>query len=178
MIRGKKVLFRPIEKSDISLFLRWFNDPEVIRYLLSYLPITETMEEKFIEEAISGRDKTHVNFVIEAIENDKTKPIGATALTKIDHRSQTAELAIALGEIEYWGKEYGAEAARLIIEYGFNQLNLNRIESRVFGPNQRSLKLHQKLGFIREGVQRQAFYKNGEYMDIVCFGLLRKEWKG
>ncbi len=77
------------------------------------------------------------------------------------HRNQSAELAIALGELDYWGKGYGTEAARLIIEYGFRQLNLRRIRSNVFSPNHRSLKMHENLSFVREGVQRQAFYKTG-----------------
>jgi RimJ/RimL family protein N-acetyltransferase len=176
MLKGNKVLLRPVQKSDISFFLKWYNDLEVLEYLSMYLPMTETMEEKWIEEAASGQNGTRVHFVIEAIEGNATKTIGSIGLNKIDYRCQTAELGIAIGEKEYWSKGYGTEAARLLINYGFNQLNLNRIGSCVFAPNKRSLKMHQQLGFIKEGQKRQAFFKNGQFMDEVLFGLLKKEW--
>jgi hypothetical protein len=51
MLKGKSVLLRPVKRSDISYFLKWFNDPEVIQYVGLYLPMTEMAEEKFIEES-------------------------------------------------------------------------------------------------------------------------------
>ena len=177
MLKGKRVILRPLHKSDITYFLRWYNDPEVLEYLAMYLPMTEIMEEKWIEEMASGQNGTRVHFVIEAIEGNNTKPIGSIGLNKIDHRCQTAELGIAIGEKEYWSKGYGNEAAQLLINYGFNQLNLNRIGSCVFSPNRRSLKMHQQLGFVQEGQKRQAFFKNGKFMDEIIFGLLKKEWQ-
>jgi RimJ/RimL family protein N-acetyltransferase len=178
VLKGNKVLLRPVQKSDIAFFLKWYNDPEVLEYLSLYLPMTETMEEKWLEEAASTQGGTRVHFVIEVIEGKIPSPIGSIGLNKIDHRSQAAELGIAIGEKEYWSKGYGTEAARLLINYGFNQLNLNRIGSSVFAPNRRSLEMHRKLGFVKEGRQKQAFFKNGRFLDQVLFGLLKREWKG
>jgi RimJ/RimL family protein N-acetyltransferase len=115
MLKSNKVLLRPVQKSDISIFLKWYNDLEVLEYLSMYLPMTETMEEKWLEEAASGQNGTKVHFVIEAIEGKKSRPIGSIGLNKIDHRCQTAEMGIAIGEKEYWNKGYGTEAARLLI---------------------------------------------------------------
>ncbi len=175
MLKGEKVILRPINKSDMSVFLKWYNDEEVVELLSMYLPITDMMEEKWIEDAFKAKDAVH--FVIDAVEGNNSKPIGSVNLHSLDHRCQTAELGIALGEKDYWSKGYGTEAAKMTFEYGFNQLNLQKISSCVFSPNGRSLRMHQKLGFVKEGVLRRAYFKNGRFMDEVLFGLLKEEWQ-
>jgi RimJ/RimL family protein N-acetyltransferase len=177
MLKGKRVLLRPVKRADISYFLKWFNDPEVIQYLTLYLPMTEMSEEKFIEELGTTRAKSVVLFVIEVVEGDSTKPIGNCSLDEVDSKDHKAGFGMVIGEKDYWSKGYGTEAARLIINYGFQQLNLHRISSGAFAFNERSIKLHKKVGFREEGRLREAFFKNGQYHDLVLFGILREEWK-
>jgi len=176
MLTGQKVILRPVKRSDIQYFLKWFNDPEVTQYLAMYLPMTEMAEEKWIEE-LGARANTDVLFVIEAIEDDVNKAIGSMGLHGISPKDHFATFGIAIGEKDYWSKGYGTEAAQLIIKYGFEQLNLHRVSSSAFSFNERSLRLHRKVGFQEEGRQREALFKNGEYHDLVVFGLLREEWK-
>jgi len=178
MLKGKHVLLRAIKRSDISYFLKWFNDPEILQYVGLYLPMTEMYEEKFIEELGTTRARSDVYLAIEAMEGDSTKPIGSCGLHEINHKDHNALFGIAIGEKDYWGKGYGMEAARLLINYGFQQLNLHRVSSYAFAFNERSINLHRTLGFREEGRQRQAVFKNGKYHDHVMFGLLREEWKG
>jgi RimJ/RimL family protein N-acetyltransferase len=178
MLKGKSVLLRPVKRSDISYFLKWFNDPEVIQYLELYLPMTEMSEEKFIEELGTTRARSIVLFVIEAIEGASTKPIGNCSLNEVDSKEHKAIFGMVIGEKDYWSKGYGVEAARLLINYGFEQLNLHRISSAAFAFNERSIKLHRKVGFREEGRLRQAMFKNGQYHDEVQFGILREEWRG
>jgi len=178
MLTGKHVLLRAIKRSDISHFLKWFNDPEVIQYVGLYLPMTEMSEEKFIEELGTTRARSDVMLVIEAMEGDSTKPIGSCGLHQIDPKDRSAIFGIAIGEKDCWSKGYGTEAARLLINYGFQQLNLHRVSSGAFAFNERSINLHKTLGFREEGRLRQATFKNGQYHDHVQFGILREEWKG
>lgn len=176
MLRGIKVLLRPVKRSDINHFLKWYNDPEVIQYLTMYLPMTEISEEKWIEEASTNKDM--IIFVIEAILNNlQRKPIGSCGLNNVNGKDHCAEFGIAIGEKEYWGDGYGTEAARLLIDYGFRQLNLHRISSGVYEFNVRSEKMHKKLGFIEEGRRRKEVYKDGEYQDKIVLGILKEEWK-
>ncbi|MBN2076067.1 MAG: GNAT family N-acetyltransferase [Dehalococcoidales bacterium] len=177
MLQGEKVVLRPVRRADIESFLKWFNDPEVTRYLKMYLPMTEMAEEKFIEELGTTGAVAKVIFVIEAIDGKSTKPIGNIALSNIHPKDHHAVFGIAIGERDYWSKGYGTEAARLLIRYGFEQLNLHRINSSAFSFNERSIKLHKRIGFTEEGRQREADYKNGAYHDRVIFGLLRNEWQ-
>jgi diamine N-acetyltransferase len=183
MLKGKKVLLRPIKRADLDNFLKWFNDPEVTQHLSTYLPVTEMAEAKWIEEqagSVSARSGSVNNFtlVIEATDNNENRPIGTIGLHLINQKDRTAEFGIAIGEKDYWGKGYGTEATMLLINYGFRQLNLHRISSTALAFNERSIRMHKKVGFLEEGRQRQAIFKNGKYVDKVMFGLLREEWKG
>jgi RimJ/RimL family protein N-acetyltransferase len=178
VLRGKSVLLRPFKRSDISYFLKWFNDPEILQYLDMYLPMTEMSEEKFIEELGTTRAGIDVLLVIEAIEGDSSRPIGNCGLHQISPKDHNAVFGIIVGERDYWSKGYGLEAARLLLDYGFQQLNLHRISSSAISFNERSIKLHRKVGFREEGCLRQAMFKNGQYHDRVEFGILREEWTG
>jgi len=178
MLKGKRVLLRPVKRSDISYFLKWFNDPEVVQYVLMHLPVTEMSEEKYIEELGTTRAGSDARFVIEAIESDSTRPIGDCALHEINSKERRAVFDIVIGEKDYWSRGYGTEAARLIINYGFQQLNLHRVSSAAVAFNERSIKLHKNLGFREEGRSRQAVFRNGQYHDEVLVGMLREEWKG
>jgi RimJ/RimL family protein N-acetyltransferase len=183
MLKGEKVILRPVKRSDISFFLKWFNDPEVTQYLVMYLPMTEMAEEKWIEEQgmistpRSGNNVNNIIFVIEAREDGTNNPIGSCGLHAINQKDQLAEFGIAIGDKDYWSKGYGTEAAWLLINYGFLQLNLHRISSNVLYFNERSIKLHKKVGFQEEGRLRKAVFKNGRFCDQVMFGILREEWE-
>jgi RimJ/RimL family protein N-acetyltransferase len=173
---GKKVRLRVVEKKDIPNILKWFNDPEVIQYLQFYLPLTEEMEVKWLERVnTSGND---IVFVIEAVAEDgKFKPIGTCGLHEINWKDRKATAGIAIGEKEFWNGGRGTEAASLLVEYAFCQLNLNRIGSSVYDFNERSLAMQKKIGFQIEGRRRQAVFKNNRYADEIILGLLKKKWK-
>lgn len=177
MLIGELVTLRPVQRLDISYFLKWFNDPDVIQYTGVYLPLTEMKEEKFIEELGTSSAATTTWFIIEVVESDAKKPIGAIVLNDINVKDHCARFAIVIGEKPFWSKGCGTEAAKLIIRYGFEQLNLRRISSGVWSFNERSLRLHIKVGFSEEGRCREVVYVNGSYHDEVLFGLLREDWE-
>jgi RimJ/RimL family protein N-acetyltransferase len=176
MLKGEKVSLRPVRRTDISLFLRWFNDPEVTQYLGLYLPMTEMGEEKWIEESAGSRAGSDVHLVIEALIKDSGMAIGTIGLHQINPKDRTATFGIAIGEKDYWSQGLGTDAARTLIRYGFEQLNLHRINSTVYDFNERSYRMHKKVGFQEEGRRRKAIFKNGQYRDLVEFGFLRDEW--
>ncbi len=174
MLTGEKVNLRTLKRSDIESLLRWFNDSEVIHYVNFHLPMTEMTEEKYIENV--AMSSTDVVFIIEALDDDN-KLIGTMGLHGINPKDQNGSFGIVIGEKSHWGKGYGTEATQLIIEYAFHQLNLHRISANVLAYNERSLRMLNNLGFQEEGRQREAMFKNGEFHDIVMFGLLRDEWE-
>ena len=175
MLKGERVELRPIKENDLKNFLKWFNDMEVTRYLISYLPMTEASEKKWIEETTAKREPV---FVIET-RNKKghATAIGACGLHRVNHKDGNAEMGITIGEKIFWGQGFGFETLTLLIDYGFNFLNLHKISSGSYEPNKGSIKLHQKLGFVQEGKRKEHAFSNGQYLDLIEFGLLREEWK-
>lgn len=178
MLKGNKVLLRPVMREDIKYFLKWYNDPEVTRYLTMYLPMTEMAEEKWIERLATERLGKDVIFVIEILpyKQRSGKPIGSCGLHDIDHRNQVATAGLALGEKDEWEHGYGTEALKLLIKYGFEELNLHRISSAAFAPNIGSIKMQKKVGFHQEGRVRDRFFTEGEFCDEILFGMLKREY--
>lgn len=177
MIKGKRIILRPVFRSDVKNFISWFNNPEITQYLVTYLPITDIAEEKWIEDLSISRKDTDVVFVIEVIMGRKKIPVGTVGLHKIDWKNRDAEFGIAIGEKKFWGNGYGTEATKLILDYAFNQLNFHRVSSAAYDFNARSVKMHIRVGLKEEGRVRQSIFKNGQYQDKIIFGILQKEWE-
>ncbi|WP_291634364.1 GNAT family protein, partial [Clostridium sp.] len=74
------------------------------------------------------------------------------------------------------GRGYAKEALRLTIDFGFEELNLHRIELTVLEYNEPAIKLYERLGFKREGVYREFIHRDGKRYDMYLYGMLRPEW--
>ena len=174
MLEGKRIKLRPVKEKDINLFLKWFNDPEITQYLTAVFPVTRRAEERWFEELGDFNKSKKVVFSIELI--DEQRLIGNCALNSVDLRNQTAEAGIMIGDKKCWSKGYGTEVFQLLLDYGFNQLNLNRVGSAALSFNEKSIGLHKKFGFKKEGVKRKAWFRNGKFNDEIVFGLIREEY--
>lgn len=178
MIIGNKIRLRAIEREDIPRFVLWMNDPEVTKYLLMNAPLSKAMEEKWFEKQLEKPVTESQILAIEAQVGDEWVHIGNTGLHYMEPVTHESEFGIVIGNKDFWNKGYGREAARLILKHGFENLNLNRIYLYVVAENVRGIKAYEAAGFIKEGVLRQALYKNGKYNDIVVMSVLHSEWKG
>ncbi len=176
MILGEKIRLRAIERTDIPRFVRWMNDPEVTQYLLISSPLSFAMEEKWFDEQLQRPPHQGQILGIEVQRADDWVHIGNTGLHDVDLVNRTAEFGIVIGEKEYWNRGYGTQATRLMLKHGFENLNLNRIYLEVFETNPRAMQTYLKAGFTREGVFRQAIFKNGRYIDAIFMSILQSEW--
>jgi|Deesub1362B_J571_1020462.scaffolds.fasta_scaffold00026_130 RimJ/RimL family protein N-acetyltransferase len=174
MIYGEGVRLRAIEREDIPTFMRWFNDPEVRRYLTTYEPMSRAKEERWFEEYLTRQND--LILAIEAREGGTWVHIGNIGLHRIDWKNRTATLGIVIGEKEYWGRGYGTEAVRTMLRYAFLELGLNRVELETFSFNPRAIRCYEKAGFKREGVRRQALHRDGSFHDVILMGILRSEF--
>ena len=172
---GDKVYLRAIEVEAAPHFVEWLNDPEVRCYLArNFPPLNLRREREWIENLY--KDQNRVTFGIVLKESDKL--IGSTGFEGIDWRNRSAAFGIVIGDKTEWSKGCGTEAAKLVVRYGFDTLNLNRIALHVFDHNPRAMRAYEKAGFVREGVLRQDRYVNGAYRDAIVMGILREEWEG
>jgi diamine N-acetyltransferase len=174
-IYGQRMRMRAPERKDIPNFVSWLNDPEVTSGLTLYLPMSLVEEEGWFESMLSRPAAEHP-MVIEVQSESDWIPIGNCGFNEIDWRVRAAEVGIFIGEKQYWNQGYGTTAMRLLLQHGFNTLNLNRIWLQVYQTNPRAIRSYEKAGFIREGSKRQGMFKDGKYIDILLMSVLRSEW--
>ena len=172
-IIGKKIYLRPIDADDIDQFVTWLNDEEVRQYLSIAIPFYNIREREYVDNLY--KDDSNIGLGIVIKENNKH--IGNVGLHKISSIDRNAELTIFIGDKDSWSKGYGTEAIKLMVDYGFNQLNLHRIHLGVFDFNKRAERSYEKAGFKKEGTYREHIFKNGKYCDLHVMGILRSEWE-
>jgi RimJ/RimL family protein N-acetyltransferase len=180
MIIGYRIRFRAVERGDLPTFVTWLNDPEVQQGIMIHHPFSQAEEENWYEEMIKHPIDEHVM----GIEVRETEPeageeqwklIGSLAFNEIDWRNRAAEFGIMIGDKKYWNRGYGTEAVLLLVNHGFNTLNLNRIFLRVFENNPRAIRAYEKAGFVHEGKLRQAEFRDGKYIDVLMMSRLKDE---
>jgi len=157
-----------------QLSCKWQNDPKVRRYARNMWPHTIEDVKKWFEPSPDRHTREFVVFTIYH-KRDK-RPIGTVGLGRINWVSRNANIFATIGEPEYWGKGIAVEANKLLIKYGFTELNLHKIYAGVFTPNKRSLRAAEKLGFEKEAILKEEMYVDGEYHDVHKFALFKRDW--
>jgi RimJ/RimL family protein N-acetyltransferase len=158
-------------------FSTWDRDSEFRRLLDDDAPCLWSAQkiQEWYEKDIEKGIEEGCAFFIRTLADDQV--IGFVGLWDTSWKHGDAELGIAIGDREYWGKGFGTDAMRLILRYGFTEMNLERITLGVFDYNKRAIRTYEKTGFILEGRMRQAVHRDGSRADIVYMGILRDEWR-
>jgi RimJ/RimL family protein N-acetyltransferase len=175
IIHGERVRLRAVERSDVEKFHTWINDPEVTEGLALYLPMSMRDEESWFD-GIASRPPQEKPLAIECRDGDGWKLIGNSGFFDLDRTAHSGEIGIMIGDKSYWNKGYGTEAMSLLLQHGFETLNLHRIFLRVYVSNPRAIRSYEKSGFIPEGRLREAVYQHGRYGDVLIMSVLRPEW--
>jgi diamine N-acetyltransferase len=180
MIFGERIRFRGVERDDLPHFMKWINDPEILQGIGVYLPMSMVDEQDWFDKMRSRPPEEH-NLAIEVKEltsEDKETwtLIGSCGFFNFDKRNACAEFGIMIGEKAYWNRGLGSESVRLLADYGFHTLNLNRIYLRVLETNPRAIRAYENAGFSHEGRQRQADFRDGKYIDLLVMSLLVGEY--
>jgi RimJ/RimL family protein N-acetyltransferase len=171
-LTGEEIYLRPLERTDVDDLLPWVNDPEVTRTLLIHRPINREAELQFLDRVTQSEQAVVLGVVVKATG----RLIGAAGLHQVDTQSRHGQFGIFIGEKAERGRGYGTEATRLMTDFAFGTLNLNRVWLHVTSENAAGIKAYEKVGYRREGVLRQALYKEGRYHDLVVMAILREEW--
>jgi len=174
ILRGEHVYLRPGERSDIPNWVRWLNDAETSSFLNMRAPMSQAMEEKWFEDMVGHQGKDQFHYVICLLENDQ--PIGSLGLFAVDYVNGNAGIGISIGEKSLWGKGYGTDAMNALLDFGFGMLRLERMWLEVYVFNKRARRSYDKSGFVLEGTERRAVFKQGRYLDVELMSMLRDEW--
>jgi RimJ/RimL family protein N-acetyltransferase len=157
---------------DLPRFVEWLADREVTRWLAAVNePPTLADEVDWYESTRANPD--NVLWSIDTLEGDL---VGTIELrTTPAHRR--AELGIAIQDKSQWNKGLGEDAVRLVLEYGFDDLELNRIELTTDEANVRGRRCYEKCGFVQEGLLRRHRVVDGEVGNTLVMAILREEWE-
>ncbi len=173
-IVGDKVALGPRSRDLLPFYLKWINDFDVTRTLaIGWHPVTWEAEDAWYEDTEKAKDM--VMFTI--YERSTLRPIGNTALVKIDHLHRTAEFAIMIGEKDCWGKGYGTEATTIMLDYGFTALGLHNIMLCTYAYNEPAIRAYTRAGFEVIGRRRQAHRLGGHAYDIILMDCLASEFQ-
>ena len=163
-------MLRAIEREDLPAYVRWLNDPAVLKYFGNWIPCPQAQEEQWYERMLL--DSSSRNFAIEF----EGQHVGGAGFGSINGRNAGAEVGLFIGPPELWDRGLGYDTLRTLLRFGFEQMNLHRIYLRVYADNSRAISLYEKAGFRHEGRWRQAEYRHGLYYDILWMSILRSEW--
>ncbi|MCZ2127662.1 MAG: GNAT family N-acetyltransferase [Anaerolineales bacterium] len=175
VIYGKKIRLRAVEREDIKKFHEWVNDPQVTINISMYLPMSLEDETAWFE-GFSKMDRHERPLAIEIRKNKTWKIIGNCGVFNLDFRNGNAELGIMIGDKTEWNKGYGTDAMTALSRHCFETLDLHRVYLRVYESHVRAARAYEKVGFVLEGKQRDAVYKNGKHENVLMMSLLRSEW--
>ena len=171
VLESERILLKPVEYDDLEylLQLRW--DKEITNFL-----IHEPLSLKNQQDWFDNIKRNDMPLSIFEKKNDGLNIIGTIGLYNINARHQRAVWRIRIDGSSQ-GKGYAKEAIQMLLDYGFNTLNLNKITSESMESNVAILKLTKKMGFKEEGVMKDHFFHQGEFKNAVLFGLLRDDYK-
>lgn len=171
---GERIYLSPINIEDTEKYVEWMNDFKVTDGVGRSAGLMTIEDEKeWINSASKNGD---FNFAIVNIENDKL--IGNCSIMKISYRNRIGTVGIFIGEESNRNNGYGAETLKLLLDYGFNYLNLNNIMLTVKSFNERAIKCYEKVGFKEFGRRRGSYFLNGKYYDDIHMDILASEFKG
>jgi RimJ/RimL family protein N-acetyltransferase len=177
--RAKKLLGERIElrrhaRENYRLYGEWYGDPEIWR-LTSWAasPLSPSAVERLFEDR--ELSPTDDSFAIHL--KGEEEPVGVISLMNISEANDSAELSVIVGHPEDRHQGYGAEAIALILRYGFEDLNLNRVGLSVFEFNEDAISTYEKLGFRKEGRLRKAVKRDDTFHDAILMGISRSEWE-
>jgi ribosomal-protein-alanine N-acetyltransferase len=172
VIAGERVQLEPPRLEYAAVYLRWFADRAVTRYMLTRHPTSLRKQEEWIEQMASSPNDV-LWAMVRAADREL---IGNLGLHRIVWPHAHAELGYVIGERDQWGKGHATEAVKLATAYAFLELGLHKLWARVFVPNEASRRALERNGYQPCGLFRQDRYVEGRWHDVGIFEILRGEW--
>ncbi|NOQ31664.1 MAG: GNAT family N-acetyltransferase [Helicobacteraceae bacterium] len=173
-LETKRLLLEPLDMKHFSdKYVSWLNTKEVVEFNRHGVFPNNDLKTK---EYINSVQQSVYCIVLAMIDKDSQKHIGNIAIQNIDFINSNADVSIMIGDKVFWGKGYAYEAYEVIINHAFNTLNLHKIYIGTSENNIGMNKVAEKLGMKKDGIKRDALYKNGEYFDIHEYSILKNEF--
>jgi len=173
-IPAGRVRLRPLADADVPALFAVFSDEQVMRYW-STPPMRDVAEAQALLDDIRASFQQRALFQWGVARREDDRVIGTCTLFNLDRRNGRAELGYALAR-DCWGQGLMSDALVALVAYAFGPLDLRRLEADVDPRNAASIRIVERLGFVREGLLRERWHVGGEVQDSLILGLLRREW--
>ncbi len=174
LVSGSSLCLKRHVMENLEKIHRWRVDPE-INEMSRDRPFSATVEETIerLNTWISQNHDSDIHVGVHRAIDDLL--IGFGQIAFIDRHSKTCHLGIVIGEKSLWNQGHGTEAVKLIADFCFTELNLNRIMCEAYDTNIASQKMLQNAGFRLEGILRENIRKGDRFIDEHLFGLIRSD---
>lgn len=172
-IFGKKVILRSIEKRDVSLITKMFNDPEIEHLVEGWaFPLSDFAELHWLENNYHSQN---LRLIIQVKDTDES--IGIATLSDIDWKNRHAFHGMKIADKKCRGGGYGTDALMAIMRYAFDELGMVRLDGSWLESNIVSQNMYKKNGWEIEGCRRKYVYKNGRFYDLCVGGILEENYR-
>jgi [ribosomal protein S5]-alanine N-acetyltransferase len=169
-----RLLLRPVTSADADALFAMHSSAYVLRYWDAPPWSERARAERFITACQQMADEgSGARLAIDRVSDRAF--IGWCSLTRWNPDYRSASMGYCLDDAA-WGHGYATEAARALLQWAFDTLDLNRVQAETDTRNTASARVLEKLGFVREGTLREDCVVNGEVSDSWVYGLIRREW--
>lgn len=175
MIKGDKVYLTAIEERDLETLRYWRNLPEYRKYFREYREISATMQKNWFERIVNG-DNSTIMFAIRMLGSDEL--VGCCGLCYINWVHRHSDLSLYIGKDESYIDSEGIaeESCRLLFDYGFHEIGLNKIWTELYEFDHKKYDLYEKFGFQRDGFLRKQYFYEGKWWGSYILSLLSEEY--
>jgi len=170
---GKRVCLRVLRRGDLVHLREWLEDAEIRGLIGEVAAMSRADSEKFLEKVRGDTQRAWFMVVVK----ESRRVIGEAGLLRMDRAWRTTDVSVIIWEREEWGKGYGTEAGLLLLDHAFRHLGFHRVAIGVVGFNETALRFWAKIGFKKEGVQRDGYFYDGKYHDFVLMSILEDEFR-
>lgn len=170
---GNIISFISLKEEHLPLMVKWRNDPFISQMMFSRSKFTLKKQIEWFQK--SKQDKSRVQFIIQ--DNKTKKLMGSIYLMHIDKKNAHCDWGYYIGEESFRMGGHAIEAEYLILKYAFDKLSLNKVYCQTFSHNKKVIAIHNKFGFLTDGVLRQHYKTNDGFADVVIMSILKDEFE-
>lgn len=182
MLTNDDVTLRAIERYDLMYIREWRNEPYFRQFMREYRELTETHQENWYNRIVE--DDRFKMFVITSkesiVQEDKIyqrRLVGVAGLTYIDWRNKHCDVHFCIADKWAWIDDvYAPKAIKILLDYAFNTLNMNKVWAEVYEIDEKKLKFFKGLGFQVDASLREHYYYEGKYITSYILSLLKSEY--
>lgn len=171
MLKGNKIILYSIEKTDLPQLKEWRNNPDFRKNFREYREINDEMQNIWFEKFVVN-DKNTIMFSIK--DNHSRELLGCCGLCYINWVHRHADLSFYIGKDNlYVDNVYAPDAVDVLINYGFNELGLNKIWTEIYEFDTKKINFLQKYGFKKDGQLRENYFYDGKWWDSYILSFLK-----